>query len=271
VAVALLVTLLTGFESAGIFAEETVESRVKAPRAIISAAAGTGIVTWFFAFAVLLAVPNIATAMKSPETLVPSVLDSAFGSIGSKIFLVGAFIAVSSTAIATLAAIVRTLYAFGRDRLLPGSSYLTRLSKRTDEPIWTIVVATLLCLVPLVAVTKIELIIAAITGLIVLPYVIVLSSLLVRRLRGWPSRPSLFSLGRWGMPLTVISLAWVLFVFVDTAWPRESTNPNWGPLPVIEEFVIALAVIAGIWWLAALRRRSEATVVDPEAEAPAHA
>src|SRR5207302_1443734 len=179
-------------------------SRWSPPAAITSAAAGTGVVTWFSAIAVWVAVPDVRAAVKSPATLVPTVLDSAFGSIGGKIFLVGAFIAVSSTSIATLAAIVRTLYALARDGQLPGAAYLTRLSRRTDEPIWTIVVATVLCLLPLVAVTHIELIIAAITGLLVLPYVFVLAALLLRRLGGWPSHRSLFSLGSWGLPLTVV-------------------------------------------------------------------
>ena len=66
-----------------------------------------------------------------------------------------------STSIATLAAIVRMMYGMARDRQLPGSQYLTRLSGRAQEPIICIVVAALLSMVPLLFVQQIPVLIAA--------------------------------------------------------------------------------------------------------------
>jgi len=185
----------------------------------------------------------------------PLTLTANLGDFGAKAFLVGAFIAVSSTSIATLAAIVRMMYGMARDKQLPGSQYLTRLSGSAQEPIICIVVAALLSMVPLLFVQQIPVLIAAITALILVPYFLVLASLIRKRMSGWPSTTAPFSLGAWGMPLAVVGLIWVGFVAIDAAWPRAATNPNLGPFPIIEEFAVVIAVLGAVWWFLVVRNR----------------
>jgi amino acid transporter len=268
VVVALVLTQIVGFETAGAFAEETRHSRIRPSQAILAGCAGTALVLFVFDFCLLLALPNVGAAMKEGEELIPGVLTEAFGTAGQKIFLLGALIAVMSTSIATLAAIVRTMYGMARDGQLPGSAALTRLSPRTNEPVTIIVVAALLSMVPLLVVKKIPVIIAAITALILVPYLLVLGALLLRRMRGWPQRAGLFRLGRWGLPLTIAGIVWVVLVLLDALWPRAATNPDLGPFPIIEEFGVTLLVLGGLWWYGALRRRPAAPL-DPEGGTPA--
>ena len=155
-------------------------------------------------------------------------LTAALGSGFAKFFFVGALVSVFSTAIATLATIVRMIYGMARNGQLPGRGFLTRLSPRTDEPLGTIVVAAILSIIPLIFIKRIEVIVAAITALIIIPYILVLGSLLVRRLGGWPKTASQFNLGRWGMPITMAGLIWTAIIVWDAAWPREVTNPDLG-------------------------------------------
>jgi amino acid transporter len=96
--------------------------------------------------------------------------------------------------------------------------------------------------------------VASITALIIIPYILVLGSLLVRRLRGWPAEASRFNLGRWGMPVTVAALVWTIIILLDAAWPRQITNPALGPLPVIEDLGIGTVIVGLIWWYLSLRR-----------------
>jgi amino acid transporter len=257
VVVALVTTQLVGFETAGAFAEETVQARIKPSQAIIAGLTGTALVLFVFDLALLLSLPNVPKAMADPN-LIPDVLTSSLGSGFTKLFFAGALISVFSTAIATLATIVRTLFGMARNRQLPGSTFLTRLSPRTDEPIGAIVVAVVLSVLPLIFIKKIPVIVAAITALIIVPYILVVLSLLYRRSRGWPTQPSKFQLGRWGLPVTVVALAWTVFVLIDAAWPRAATNPTLGPLPVIEDLGIGLIVVGVAWWFAVLRHRSRA-------------
>src|SRR5258708_20590395 len=150
-----------------------------------------------------------------------------------------------------------------RNEQLPGSAFLTGLSGRTTEPIGTIVVAAILSILPLIFIKKIPVIVASITALIIIPYILVLGSLLLRRLRGWPQRESKFSLGRWGLPITVAGLIWTVIILLDAAWPREVTNPKLGPLPVIEDLGIGTIIVGGIWWFVSLRAKGRRPPAPP--------
>jgi amino acid transporter len=232
VVIALVVTQLVGFETAGAFAEETRKSRIKPSQAIIAGLAGTALVLFIFDLALLLAIPNVGKAMTDPA-MIPDVLTAALGSGFAKLFFVGALVSVFSTAIATLATIVRMIYGMARNGQLPGQRFMTKLSPHTDEPLGTIIVAAVLSMVPLLFIKRIPVLIAAVTALIIIPYILVLASLLVRRLQGWPQAESQFQLGRWGLPITVAGLIWTVVILWDAAWPREVTNPNLGPMAVI--------------------------------------
>jgi amino acid transporter len=267
VVIALVVTQLVGFETAGAFAEETRKSRIKPSQAIIAGLAGTALVLFIFDFALLLAIPNVGKAMADPN-MIPDVLTAALGSGFAKVFFAGAMISVFSTAIATLATIVRMIYGMARNGQLPGSGFLTKLSPTTDEPLGTILVAVVLSIIPLIFIKRIPVIVAAITALIIIPYILVLGALLVRRLQGWPRAAAQFSLGKWGLPITVAGLVWTVIILWDAAWPRAVTNPNLGPLPVIEDLAIGCFVIGLIWWFASLRNKPDpegAAVIDQPA------
>jgi len=146
------------------------------------------------------------------------------------------------------------MYGMARDNQLPGSRYLTRLAGN-GEPVTCIIVAALLSMVPLLFVQQIPVLIAAITFMILVPYFLVLASMIRRRLGGWPTASAPFKLGAWGMPLAIIGVVWVGFVAVDAAWPRAATNPNLGPFPILEEAFVVTAVLGALWWFLALRGR----------------
>jgi amino acid transporter len=270
VVIALVVTQLVGFETAGAFAEETRRSRIKPSQAIIAGLTGTALVLFIFDFALLLAIPNVPKAMADPN-MIPDVLTATLGSGFAKLFFVGAMISVFSTAIATLATIVRMIYGMASNGQLPGQKLLTRLSPRTGEPIVTIAVAAVLSVAPLIFIKRIPVIVAAITALIIIPYILVFVSLLARRLRGWPKAPARFNLGRWGLPITVAGLIWTAIILWDAAWPRTVTNPNLGPLPVIEDLAIGVIVVGVAWWFASLRKKAatDTIIVEPGQGEPA--
>jgi len=265
IVVALVITQFVGFETAGTFAEETKNSRTSPARAIMTALAGACLFVFVFDFALILSMPDVAKGMTQPETVIPATLTANLGSFGAKAFLVAAFVAVSSTSIATLAAIVRMMYGMARDNQLPGSRYLTRMAGN-GEPVICIIVAALLSMVPLLFVQQIPVLIAAITFMILIPYFLVLAALIRKRLGGWPTTSAPFKLGAWGLPLAIVGVVWVGFVAVDAAWPRDATNPNLGSFPILEEAFVVTAVFGALWWFLVLRRRATQPM-EPGAQA----
>ena len=127
-----------------------------------------------------------------------------------------------------------------------------------DRADGAIIVAAVLSVIPLIFIKRIPVIVAAITALIIIPYILVLAAQLRRRLQGWPQQPAKFNLGKWGLPVTIAGLVWTVIILLDSAWPREVTNPKLGPLPVIEDLGIGLIVVGLIWWYASLRGKSRA-------------
>jgi hypothetical protein len=71
-----------------------------------------------------------------------------------------------------------------------------------------------------------------------LAYLFVTVPLLFQRLRGWPRGTatfttdrggSLFALGRWGVPINIVAVAYGVAMAVNLAWPRaEVYNPTGG-------------------------------------------
>lgn len=78
--------------------------------------------------------------------------------------------------------------------------------------------------------------------LIYLAYLMVTVPLLLRRLRGWPHDGTatdadgdpLFSLGRWGLPVNALAVAYGLLMVINLSWPRaEIFNPD-GTMPLLQ-------------------------------------
>src|SRR5437763_1111847 len=66
----------------------------------------------------------------------------------------------------------------------------------------------------------------AATGMIYLAYFLGGLAILRARLAGWPRRRAPFTLGRWGVPVSLLGLAWGGSMLINFAWPRAVSNPN---------------------------------------------
>src|SRR5665213_182575 len=269
VALVLELTLLTGFEAAGFFSEEVRHSQTGGPKGILSACSSTCVFAGLFAFAMLLATPNIHAGMAAGPEWVPQVLHAALGRFGENAILVGALVALISTEIATMASTSRLLYGLSRDGFLPGSSKLAKVSKRSGEPLNVVILAVLLSMIPLIIINNVMVVVDAIAALEFATYLVAAGLLLKRRLGGWPTRPAPFRLGKFGTPLTFVGLAWIIFTLLMLLWPRVTPNPVLGPTRVVwEVFVILIALgVAGwgyyVWHLrsAAPRQVEDSTMV----------
>ena len=65
-------------------------------------------------------------------------------------------------------------------------------------------------------------------------YMISISCIALKRVRGKPLPPREWSLGRWGLPINIAALIWLLPIFVFTLFPSvtpvTATGMNWGCL-----------------------------------------
>jgi amino acid transporter len=126
---------------------------------------------------------------------------------------------------------VRLLFAMARDGQLPFSRRLARVAPRSRMPQAPVLVSGGLAVALLLVNVNFKQVVAAMVSVSIvwanLAYLLVTVPLLVRRCAGWPGTggsgvAGLFALGRWGIAVNVIAVAWGMLTVVNMAWPREA-------------------------------------------------
>ncbi len=271
--------VIYGFDTAGTLAEETRDPRREAPKAIIGSIIGAFIIGGIFLFALLLSIPNLQDAIKNGFGPA-QIIDANFGNAFSTVFLLVVSAAIFVCCLSIMTSTVRLCFGMSRDNALPGSKALSWVHPQLHTPIGACIAIGVLAFIPMLQYAGAAIIAIAATGMIYLAYFIGNIALLRARLRGWPKARAPFSLGRWGLPLNIVALAWGGAMLVNFAWPRAATNPrpnelpgtlnfHWGWLNDKPVFWTAVIVIAGVGALyyGLFQRTKPSHSQVPEAEA----
>ncbi len=224
VAVAFIGWSFVGFESAGAIAEEVHEPRKNLPKSVIFSLTFIAAVVMYSSLAIILAIPDLkAVAAGDVADPVYETLTAALGDGIAKpvelLFLIG-FVA-SFLALQTSAS--RVIWSYARDRALPGSAMLGRLSTKgripTNAIALTTLVGLLLLLLSLVATNIYTVMVNFTTGGFYLAFLFPLVGALVVQLRGQLPKAA-FSLGGASLPITAVATVWAIFEFFNISWPR---------------------------------------------------
>jgi urea carboxylase system permease len=223
--------VLYGFDTAGTLAEETLDPRKKAPRAILQALLAAGLAGLLVLLFALMAVPDLGMPdLGNIRGGLPMLVKSVLGETAGSIFLCVVIFAIIVCTLAVQSGAVRLMFAMGRDECLPFSKSLSEVSTKTQIP----VLATLLCGLGAIIILAMNLQFPKVFELVTsigilwanLAYLIVVALQLKNRFT--PARPGVdtgvrFSLGKWGLPVNILALIWSTFMVVNVSWPRTST------------------------------------------------
>jgi amino acid transporter len=146
-------------------------------------------------------------------------------------------------------------------------------------PVFSCLAIGLLAAIPMIQFAGVAVIAIAATGMIYLSYLIGNLALFRARLRGWPKSKAPFSLGRWGLPLNIVALAWGGGMLINMAWPRAATNPRpkelpgtlnfgWHWLngqPVLWTVLVVILLVGGVYYVL-VQRSKPAHMQAPEGE-----
>ena len=233
-----------GFEACGDVAEEVPNPTRVIPRAMRMTIYIGGAASILVCLSLLLAVPDFGAVIsgENPDPVI-SVLNSAFGEVGTKFVLVVVMISFLSCTLSLMAAASRLMYSYARDDMIFGSHLLRHFDpKRHVPPYAMIVAATVPAVIVLGSVFSAkaltQIVSFAILG-IYLGFQMVVLAALRARLRGWvPS--GAFTLGRWGMPVTVAALTYGVLTMINIAWPR-TPDAAW-----YDNWLVALSAVVGV-------------------------
>ena len=247
-----------GFESAGDISEETVNAHHSVPRAMRNALLYGGIASFVLVLGLLLATPK--TGIKGVVSGGIPVVLAQLPSYVTDFFLVMVVVAFFSCGTAVQGAGARVAYALARDGAVPRSDWVKKVSPRFKTPANAIsigvVVPFLFMLLVLINPSKpvhilwfdypanvnalYALVSFAVSGIYLSFFLTVLGAF-IARLRGWQPSGS-FRLGKWGVPVTVTGMAYLLVMLVNIVWPSSLASGralfNYGWITLLVMFII---------------------------------
>ncbi|GGK49627.1 amino acid permease [Nocardia camponoti] len=246
--------VMVGFDSAGELSEETKNPRRVAPRTILLALAVSALGGGLMLLGALMAAPSLDDGELASGGLAYVIMSKLISPAGTVLLgCVAVAIMVCTLAIQTAGS--RLMFSMARDGKLPFAQALSRVHPRFGTPVWPAIVIGALGIGLLVLNLGNPAIFATLASVCIvslyLAYLLVTVPLLVRRITGMPpvhdTDSTLFSLGRWGLPINAIAVVWGVAMAINLAWPRaEVYTPAGGSWWQLWAGPLSVAVIVGV-------------------------
>ncbi len=247
---ALLMGVFTigGFEACADLGEEAIGAQRTVARAIIGAVAISGIVGMITLICFAISIPNLSAVASSP-TPIAYIAKYWFGSVFSRIFLITVVYSVFSLMVVQIAAIGRLIYSLSRDNMFPASRMFARVDAKTKTPVAALILTTLIYIAVMVFAAEKGSAYVYLIGAtpIFASFVYLMIVAAYARRRDSIPKSKAFDLGRWAMPLIVLSIIWEIAIIIDFTLPSIFHKAA--------EVAVAGQVIAIAWYFGALRSR----------------
>jgi len=248
-----------GFEACGDLAEEVPNPSRHIPRAMRMTMYIGGAASMFACLALILATPDIREVIAGNEKdAVGAILAQAFGPGGAKAVIAVVCVSFVSCTLSVQAAAGRLLFSFGRERMIAGSSWfghtLDHGAGHSGVPVAALIACAiapaLFVLIGLLFEDALTAVVGFATIGIYIAFQMVVAGALLARWHGW--RPNgAFTLGIFGVPVTLAALAYGVAAMVDIAWPQASGAPWFINYAVL--LSTAIVVAAGLVYMAVAR------------------
>jgi amino acid transporter len=220
--------------------EELKDASKSLPKAMIATLIFNGILGWIALITVCFMIGDLTTVLNTPtgQPFVQIFFDTTKSIPGTCVLVTLILIEAFFGTVDNVAAASRQLFAFARDKGMPGHGWLARVEPRWNLPLNAIVFSwTLNVLVSLINIGStiaFNVIVSLCVSAMVATYMISIGCMTVKRLRGEPLLPSYFSLGRFGLVVNAFSVLSMTLIFIMTFFP-QGPDPtlaamNWNAL-----------------------------------------
>ncbi|MCM2576345.1 amino acid permease [Streptomyces meridianus] len=247
-----------GYDASAHLSEETTNAQVSAARGIVHAIGWSWLAGFVLLVSLTFAIQDY-TGTQTTATGVPpaQIFLDALGLAGAKALLLVVIMAQLFCGNAEVATASRMVFAFSRDNALPGSRWWRQVHQRTGTPraaVWlSVAVPAVLVLPSLYSSTAY----AAVTSINVIGITPAYAIPIYLRIRNRHLfRPGPWNLGRWGIPIGCLAVAWVAFVTVLFLLPQSRPETGLVSVSTFNYAPIALIVVlvlAALWWRVAGR------------------
>ncbi|KAF9698492.1 hypothetical protein EKO04_003911 [Ascochyta lentis] len=239
-----------GVEAGAHMSEEVRNAAHVIPRAMMWTWLGNGIMGWIMAITFSFCVGDTMSVLMTPLgsqqiQVFLNTTGSAAGATGLTCItlVIGVFACV-----AVMATNSRQLFAFARDNGVPFSRTFSQVSPTLGVPLnavyVTILFVLMLSMINLGSTVAFTQVLSLGVSAMLTTYMISISCVALKRIRREPLLPSKFNLGKFGLPINIIAVLFLLFLWIFAFFPTApSPSPadmNWAILGYGAVIIFAL-------------------------------
>ncbi|EEP81996.1 conserved hypothetical protein [Uncinocarpus reesii 1704] len=203
--------------------EETHDAAIRGPVAIQTAVLVSGVFGWMLTVTMCFCLSDLDAILNTPSGLpAAQIFLNAGGRTGGTIMFSFAILVQFFTGCSAMLADTRMAYAFARDDALPFSKFFARVNQYTLTPVnavWFVVFFSICLNLIAIGSTETATAIFNITApALDLSYIgVILAHQIYKNKVRFIEGP--FTLGKWGTPINIVAIIWVLFISVVLFFP----------------------------------------------------
>ncbi|MGE0783125.1 amino acid permease [Mycolicibacterium sp.] len=240
---------MVGFELSADLTEEAVDSQKAVPRAVLTGVIGSAVLGMVALICFTVAMPDLGAAQASDAPIV-TIAEYYLPAAVVKTFVVVVAFSMIALVIANQAAQSRLMYSMGRDNMLPFSRHFRAVNGRTRTPVRALIVGGVISVCFMTyGFLQTDSFTTLVGATSIAPYVVYLLIVgsYMRRRPTLAAAPGAFKLGRFGVPLMIVGLLWIVSALLILTIPSDFH----GAVKV----VAGATVLAILWHLLVLRGR----------------
>ncbi|EFX03461.1 amino acid permease [Grosmannia clavigera kw1407] len=241
---------LIGADSAVHMSEEVRDASRVLPRAIMWAAVVNGTMGWVMLITFCFTLGNLLDVLDSPTgyPFIQVFYNVTHSMAGTCIMTAILIVNITSACISTVATVSRQTWSFARDNGLPFSAFIAHVKPGWNIPLnavlVTFVITTLLSLINIGSAVAFNAIGSLAVTALLGTYLISFTFLIMHRLTGSELPGHRWSLGRWGLPINLGSVLFLIVVWVFAFFPQyaevTSETMNWNVVIFVGVMVFAV-------------------------------
>ncbi|KAK6418208.1 hypothetical protein LTR95_017222, partial [Oleoguttula sp. CCFEE 5521] len=263
-----LTVSLNGFDSRVHMSEETKDATRAIPRAIMWSTYINGFRGFIMAITMIFTLGDLDEILMTPTgyPFIQVFFNAIKSHVGITLMTVLILLPLIGSVVACVATASRQIWSFARDEGVSFSSTVRYVPRRWSIPINAILVSVVICillsLINIGSAVALNAILALGTGSILATYLLCISCITAKRLRGetlpprnWyelqilmviePTLTISRSLGRWGLLINITALCWLvpIFVFIQFPGVTPTTAKSMNSSSLLIGFVVIFATI----------------------------
>ncbi|KAJ9195280.1 hypothetical protein DTO027B5_6501 [Paecilomyces variotii] len=247
---------MTDYDGTTHMSEETHDAAIRGPIAIQTAVLVSGVFGWMLTVAMCFCLTDLDGILNTATGLpAAQIFLNAGGRTGGTIMWSFAILVQFFTGCSAMLADTRMAYAFARDEALPFSHIWSKVNQYTHTPVnavWFVVFFSVCLNCIAIGSTQTATAIFNVTApALDLSYIsVILAHQIYKKRVKFIEGP--FTLGKWGTPLNLIAITWVLLISVILFFPpsRPVTAANMNYAICVAAFI---AIFSLVWWWVSAR------------------